>query len=47
MLVVSIGIGIITMGLGYFFVVPICVIWTAISVILYNKKLLSQPASHS
>ncbi len=39
MLVISLIVGILTLGLGLFITQPICVIWAAIATNNYNKNL--------
>lgn len=41
MIIISAIVGFLTLGLGLLFTWPICVIWTALSVSSYNKKLIS------
>ena len=42
MSIVSIIIGVLTLGMGLFLVWPICMIWGALAAVSHNKKLLEQ-----
>jgi len=42
MIIVSIFIGMITLGMGLFLVWPVCMIWGALAAASYNKKLLAK-----
>lgn len=41
MLIVALFVGFSTFGLGLIFIWPICIIWSAMAAISYNKKLLA------
>ena len=45
MFVVSLVIGVVTLGIGLIITWPICIIWTAIATNSYNKKLLAGNAN--
>ena len=39
MLIISLLVGLFTLGIGLIFVWPVCIIWAAISTNAYNKNL--------
>ena len=41
MFVISVVVGLLTLGLGLIVTWPICIIWAAVATNSYNKKLLS------
>ena len=41
MIVISLVVGIFTLGFGLFITWPICVIWAAVATNSYNKKMLA------
>ncbi len=41
MFVISLLVGVITLGIGFLLTWPICIIWGAVATSLYNKKLLA------
>jgi len=41
MLIVSIILGLVTLGLSFFLTWPVCMIWGAVAASSYNKKLLA------
>ena len=47
MFIVTLVVGIPTLGLGLIVIWPICIIWAAVAVNSYNKKLLLQPTTSS
>ncbi|MFH1749117.1 MAG: hypothetical protein ABIG44_18960 [Planctomycetota bacterium] len=42
MFLVSLVVGILTLGLGLLFTWPICILWAALAASGYNRKILSQ-----
>jgi hypothetical protein len=47
MFIVTLVVGIPTLGFGLILTWPICIIWAAVAVNSYNKNLLSQPPTSS
>lgn len=42
MLLVSLVVGVVTLGLGLIITWPICIIWAALAASSYNQKILAQ-----
>ncbi len=42
MCLVSLVVGVLTLGLGFLLTWPICIVWGALAASAYNKKVLAQ-----
>ncbi|MEM9252913.1 MAG: hypothetical protein AAGB29_11240 [Planctomycetota bacterium] len=45
MLVVSLVVGVLTLGIGLFVTQPICILWAALAAAAYNKKIVTRASA--
>ncbi|MEM0913975.1 MAG: hypothetical protein AAGK09_05125 [Planctomycetota bacterium] len=45
MFVVSLVVGILTLGIGLFVTQPICILWAALAAAAYNKKIVTRASA--
>jgi hypothetical protein len=42
MIIVTMGVGLVTLGVGLLITWPVCILWAALAASSYNKRILRQ-----